>query len=68
MQAGTVVTVAGIGLFVASGLVIEEIAQVLHVISVLAIAIGLGFVASALVAYLLSHRLGLLESPRTSHA
>jgi len=68
VQAGTVITIAGIGLFVASGLVIEEVAQVLHVISVLAIAIGLGFVASALVAYALSHRLGLLESPRTSHA
>src|SRR5882672_7800173 len=65
VQAGTVITIAGIGLFVASGLVIEEVAQVLHVISVLAIAIGLGFVASALVAYALSHRLGLLESPRT---
>jgi len=68
VQAGTVITVAGVGLFVASGLVIDEVAQVLHVISVLGIAIGLGFVASALVAYALSHRLGLLESPRTSHA
>src|SRR5262245_587897 len=68
VQAGTVITIGGIGLFVASGLVIEEVAQVLHVISILAIAIGVGFVASALVAYGLSHRLGLLESPRASHA
>jgi hypothetical protein len=67
VQAGIVITLAGVGLFVAKGIVIEEVAQVLHVISVLAIAIGIGFVASALVAYALSQRLGLLES-RTSHA
>src|SRR5262245_2249266 len=67
VQAGIVITLAGVGLFVAKAMVIEEVAQVLHVISVLAIAIGLGFVISALVAYALSQRLGLLES-RTSHA
>ena len=68
VQAGIVITLAGIGLFVAKGIVIEEAAQVLYVISVLAIAIGVGFVVSAFVAYALSQRLGLLESPRTSHA
>ena len=68
VQAGIVITLAGVGLFVAKGIVVEEVAQVLHVISVLAMAIGIGFVASALVAYGLSQRLGLLEPPRTSHA
>lgn len=68
VQAGIVVTLAGVGLFVAKGIVVEEVAQVLHVISVLAMAIGIGFVVSALVAYALSQRLGLLEPPRTSHA
>jgi hypothetical protein len=68
VQAGIVITLAGVGLFVAKGIVIEEVAQVLHVISLLAMAIGIGFVVSAFVAYALSQRLGLLESPRTSHA
>ena len=68
VQVGVVIAIAGIGLFVAKGIVIEEIAQVLHVISVLAISVGVGFVVSALVAYALSHRLGLLDSPRSSHA
>jgi len=68
VQAGIVITLAGVGLFVAKGIVIEEVAQVLHVISVLAMAIGVGFVVSALVAYALSQRLGLLDSPRTSQS
>src|SRR2546427_356867 len=59
---------AGVGLFIAKSIVIEEVAQVLHVISVLAMAVGVGFVVSALVAYALSQRLGLLDSPRTTHA
>jgi hypothetical protein len=36
--------------------------------SVLAIAIGVGFLASSGVAYLLSRRLGLLDAPTSSHA
>jgi len=68
VQAGIVIAIAGVGLFVAKGIVIEEVGQVLHVISILAISVGVGFVVSALVAYALSHRLGLLESARTSHA
>jgi hypothetical protein len=68
VQAGVVIAIAGTGLYVAKSLVIEELAQVLHVISILAIALGVGFVVSALVAYLLSQRLGLLDATRTSHA
>jgi len=68
VQAGVVIAIAGVGLFIAKSIVIEEVAQVLHVISVLAMAVGVGFVVSALVAYALSQRLGLLDSPRTTHA
>jgi len=68
IQVGVVVAIAGLGVFAASNVVVDEIRPVLHVISILAIAIGVGFVVSALVAYLLSQRLGLLEAPRTSHA
>src|SRR5204863_1496482 len=69
MQAGVVVTLAGAGLWLAKASVMDEVAQLLHVIAVLAMAIGVGFIVSAFLAYALSHRLGLLEPPaRTSHA
>ena len=68
VQVGVVVAIAGVGIFAASNIVIEEVRVVLHVISILAISLGVGFVVSALVAYLLSQRLGLLDAPRTSHA
>src|SRR5256712_357005 len=68
VQAGGVIALSRGGPFLAKSIVIEEVAQVLHVISVLAMAVGVGFVVSALVAYALSQRLGLLDSPRTTHA
>ena len=69
VQAGIVLALAGVGLWVAKGTVIEEAAQVLQVIAILAIAIGVGFVLSAFISYLLSQRLGLLDPPpRPDHA
>jgi len=68
MQAGVVVTLGGAGLWIAKANVMEELAQILQVVSVLAMAIGIGFVVSAFLAYALSHRLGLLEPARTTHA
>ena len=67
VQVGVVIAFAGIGLFVARNIMMEEVAQVLYVLSILAMSLGLGFVVSALIAYFLSQRLGLLES-RTTHA
>ena len=67
VQVGVVIAFAGIGLFVARNVMMEEVAQVLYVLSILAMSLGVGFVVSALVAYFLSQRLGLLE-PRTTHA
>jgi hypothetical protein len=67
VQVGVVIAFAGIGLFVARNIMMEEVAQVLYVLSILAMSLGVGFVVSALVAYFLSQRLGLLE-PRTTHA
>jgi hypothetical protein len=47
----------------------EEVAQLIHVVAVLAMAIGVGFIVSAFLAYALSYRLGLLEpASRSSHA
>lgn len=67
VQVGVVIAFAGVGLFIARNIMMEEVAQVLYVLSILAMSLGLGFVVSALVAYFLSQRLGLLE-PRTTHA
>jgi hypothetical protein len=69
VQAGVVLAAGGLGLWFAKASVIEEAAQALNVVAVLAVALGIGFVASALVAYGLSRQLGLLEAePRSTHA
>ncbi len=69
MQAGVVIAAAGVGLWFAKNNVIEEAAQPLYVVAMLAIALGVGFVVSSIVAYAFSRQLGLLDTePRSSHA
>jgi hypothetical protein len=63
IQAGVVLALAGVGLQFASPRVVNEIALPLWVIGVLALAVGAGFVLSAVVAYAISRRLGLFEPP-----
>jgi hypothetical protein len=72
-QVGTVVTFVGIALAYLTRTLannstpdVSELAPFMLTASVMAIAIGLGFLASAGVAYALSRRLGLLESPAAS--
>jgi hypothetical protein len=60
-QAGVVLTLGGLGLQFVSRRVVEELAQGLYVIGVVGSALGLGFILSAVVAYVLSRRLGLVE-------
>ena len=62
VQAGIVLAAAGFGLWIAKNGVIEEVAQPLQVISILAMALGVGFVASAFASYALSRQLGLVQS------
>lgn len=62
VQIGIVGAFAGLGLGIAKTRVIEEVAQPLHVISVLALALGVGFVVSAVVSFVLSKQLGLIRS------
>jgi hypothetical protein len=61
VQGGVVLIAAGIGLQVISTRVVAEVSQGIQSIGVLAIALGLGFVASAALSYFLSRRLGLIE-------
>ena len=68
VQGGVVLLAAGIGLqFIASRA--TEAAQPLGAMGVLAIALGLGFMVSAAVSFLISRRMGLIEPsaqpPRT---
>lgn len=63
VQIGVVLALGGVGLMVARNNVIEEAVQPLYVVGVLAIALGIGFILSALVAYALSRQLGILTTP-----
>ena len=68
VQAGVVLTIAGFGLLYVSTRFIEEPAQFFMVIGVLSVALGAGFIVSAVAAYALSRKLGLLDPPVTHHA
>lgn len=63
VQVGVVLAAGALGLLFVSNRVIEEVAQPLFAIGVLALAIGTGFVVSAGASFLLSRRLGLFEPP-----
>lgn len=70
MQAGVVLAAGGFGLMWVSGHVgiREEIVQPLYVMGVIGVSLGLGFVLSSGMAYLLSRRFGLLDSPAAGPA
>lgn len=61
VQAGVVLTAGGIGLRWVSERVPVEMTTPLSVFGVLGISLGLGFIISAVVAFVLSQRLGLFE-------
>jgi hypothetical protein len=63
VQIGVVIAAGALGLLFVSGRVIEEVAQPLFAIGVLALALGAGFVVSAAASFLLSRRLGLFDLP-----
>jgi len=65
VQVGLVLAAAGFGLEYVSGSIEKTVSQPLFAMGVLAISIGIGFVLSAIVSYVLSRRLGLWETPAT---
>jgi hypothetical protein len=69
VQAGLVLGLAGIGLKYASGRIAVEAAQPFFVFGVLGIAVGGGFILSALASYLIARNMGLVhgtsETPPT---
>ena len=61
VQGGFVLVALGIGLQVVRRGTSDQAAQPLHALGILAIALGLGFLFSAIISYILSRRLGLIE-------
>jgi hypothetical protein len=59
VQAGLVLFAAGVGLLVVSNNVQKEVVQPLYGFGVLFMSLGVGFVVSSFVSYVLSRRLGL---------
>ena len=62
-QAGAVLTVLGLGIGLVSRNTLEEVAPPLAAMGAIVIALGIGFLVSALLAYLLTRRFGLLNEP-----
>ena len=63
VQGGLVLLAGGIGLLVVSGRVANDVSQPIQALGVLGIALGLGFVISAAISFLISQKLGLIEAP-----
>jgi hypothetical protein len=63
MQAGLVVAAAGIGLQWVSSSVDKDTAQPLYAMGVVALCVGIGFVVSAIISFVLSRRLKLFDAP-----
>jgi hypothetical protein len=64
LQAGVVLAALGIGFWLVQTRANAELAEGFWVMGVLIAALGLGFVTSAIVAYLISARLGLMNRPK----
>jgi len=65
VQGGVVLIAGGIGLHVVGGRVTDAASQAasqsLHALGVIGIALGVGFVISAIISFVISQRLGLIE-------
>jgi hypothetical protein len=61
VQVGIVLVIGGLGFQYVSSNIIDEVAEGMWTIGVLAMAFGLGFVAAGIFSYVMSRRLGLLE-------
>jgi len=67
VQGGVVLICAGIGLWFVSGRASAEAAQAVQSFAVLALALGIGFVASAIISYGIARKLGLIDQAPATH-
>ena len=61
VQGGLVLLAGGFGLLVVSGRVSDDVSQPIQALGVLGIALGVGFVISATISFVISRKLGLIE-------
>jgi len=66
-QVGSVLTVLGVGLELVAWNTIEELTGPMRSIGALIIALGIGFLVSAVLAYVLSRRFGLMAGDAAAH-
>ncbi len=64
MNAGVVLTAAGIGMNYISGRIDEHMNEPVFTFGVLLISVGIGFLVSAALSFVLSRRMGLIDGPR----
>jgi hypothetical protein len=62
-QAGAVLTVLGLGIEFVSKNTVEEVAAPMAAFGAVVMALGIGFLVSAVIAYVLTRRFGLLNQP-----
>jgi hypothetical protein len=67
MQAGVVLASLGVGFFLAQSRFPEDMGEGFYIIGVLIAALGVGFGLSAVLAYVISSRFGLVTAPRSPH-
>lgn len=65
VQGGVVLIAVGIGLEIVSRQSNYPVQEPLHALGILAAALGIGFVSSAIISFMISHRLGLIEHHRS---
>ena len=65
-QAGAVATVLGMGVISVSRYTLEEVASPMAGFGVVIMSLGVGFIVSALLAYILTRRFGLLTDPNSA--
>lgn len=63
IQSGIVLGALGAGLMFVSSTGEPEVATFLHGVGMVVLMIGIGFTVSAVVSYVLSQRLGLVQTP-----
>jgi hypothetical protein len=66
VQVGLVLAAAGTGLELISGRFADDASQPLQILGALGIALGVGFVLSALVSFMISNKLGLIEPAKAA--
>jgi hypothetical protein len=66
VQGGLVLVAGGVGLLVVSGWIADEASQPFQVLGALGIALGTGLVISAIISFVISHKLGLIERPASA--